>query len=189
MSEVTQILAQLEAGDPSSAAELLPLVYGELRKLAAARLAHERPGQTLDATALVHEAYMRLVGADPRQQRWQNRGHFFAAAAEAIRRILVENARKKGRWKRGAGRIRHDIQELEIVAPGGRADILAIDEALEKLEAANDMAARLVKLRYFAGLSIKQSAGLLGISSRKADQIWAYARAFLLAEIEEDGPE
>ncbi len=184
MNEVTRILSAVEQGDPHAAEQLLPLVYAELRKLATQRLAQERPGQTLQATALVHEAYLRLVGGDE-DQHWDSRGHFFAAAAEAIRRILVENARRKGRLKRGAEFARHDVHEIEILAPGKPADILAIDEALCKLESTNDMAARLVKLRYFAGLTVKQAAAALGVSSRKADQIWAYARVWLLAEIGE----
>jgi RNA polymerase sigma factor (TIGR02999 family) len=184
MNEVTRILSAVEQGDPHAAEQLLPLVYAELRKLAAQRLVQEKPGQTLQATALVHEAYLRLVGSDE-SQHWDSRGHFFAAAAEAIRRILVENARRKGRLKRGAEFARHDVHEIEIVAPGKPADILAIDEALCKLESTNDVAARLVKLRYFAGLTVKQAAAALGVSSRKADQIWAYARVWLLAEIGE----
>jgi RNA polymerase sigma factor (TIGR02999 family) len=182
MNEVTRILSAVEQGDPHAAEQLLPLVYSELRKLAAQRLAQEMPGQTLQATALVHEAYLRLVGGDE-SQHWDSRGHFFAAAAEAIRRILVESARRKRRLKRGAEFARHDAHEIEIMAPGKPADILAIDEALRKLESTNDMAARLVKLRYFAGLTVKQAAEALGVSSRKADQIWAYARVWLLAEI------
>jgi RNA polymerase sigma factor (TIGR02999 family) len=184
MNEVTRILSAVEQGDPQAAEQLLPLVYSELRKLAAQRLAQEKPGQTIQATALVHEAYLRLVGGDA-SQHWDSRGHFFAAAAEAIRRILVENARRKGRLKRGAEFARHDVHEIEILAPGKPADILAIDEALCKLESTNDVAARLVKLRYFAGLTVKQAAAALGVSSRKADQIWAYARVWLLAEIGE----
>jgi RNA polymerase sigma factor (TIGR02999 family) len=184
MNEVTRILSAVEQGDTRAAEQLLPLVYSELRKLAAQRLAQEKPGQTLQATALVHEAYLRLVGSDE-SQHWDSRGHFFAAAAEAIRRILVENARRKGRLKRGAEFVRHDVHEIEILAPGKPADIVAIDEALCKLESTNDVAARLVKLRYFAGLTVKQAAAALGVSSRKADQIWAYARVWLLAEIGE----
>ena len=185
MNEVTRILSAIEQGDPHAAEQLLPLVYSELRKLAAQRLAQEKPGQTLQATALVHEAYLRLVGGDE-CQHWDSRGHFFGAAAEAIRRILVENARRKGRLKRGAEFARHDVHEIEILAPGKPADILAIEEALCKLESTNDVAARLVKLRYFAGLTVKQAAAALGVSSRKADQIWAYARVWLLAEIGDD---
>lgn len=187
MSDVTVIFSQIQQGDPQAAEKLLPLVYDELRKLAAARLAHEKPGQTLQATALVHEAYLRLVNSE-KVQHWDSRGHFFAAAAEAIRRILVEKARRKGRWKRGADLERHDVDDIEIEAPTKTADILAIDEALRKLEAINDSAARLVKLRFFAGLTAKQAAAALGISPRKADQVWAYARVWLMAEIGEADP-
>ncbi len=187
MNDVTQILSQIESGDPSAAEQLLPLVYHELRKLAAAKLSHEKPGQTLQATDLVHEAYLRLVDVD-KAQGWDSRGHFFAAAAEAIRRILVENARRKGRLKRGAEFVRHDVHQIQIAAPIEQVDILAIDEALGKLETTNETAARLVKLRYFAGLTVKQAAEALGVSSRKADQIWAYARAWLLAELGEGSP-
>ena len=182
MSDVTQILSNIESGDESAAEQLLPLVYEELRKLAAVKLAQENPGQTLQATALVHEAYLRLVDVD-KVQHWDSRGHFFAAAAESIRRILVENARRKGRQKRGGGLARHDVHEIEIAAHVTEDDILAIDEALDKLEQSNEEAARLVKLRYFAGLTIKQAAENLGMSPRKVDQIWAYARAWLLAEM------
>jgi RNA polymerase sigma factor (TIGR02999 family) len=163
---------------------LLPLVYDELRKLAAAKLAQERPGQTLQATALVHEAYLRLVDVE-RAQHWDSRGHFFAAAAEAIRRILVETARRKGRLKHGADLARHDVDHIDIEAPGEQVDILAINDGLQKLEIKNEVAARLVKLRYFAGLTVKQAAAVLGVSPRKADQIWAYARVWLLAEMGE----
>jgi len=187
MSDVTQILSQIEAGDPQAAEKLLPLVYDELRKLAAVKLAQEKPGQTLQATALVHEAYLRLVDVE-KAHNWDSRGHFFAAAAESIRRILVENARRKGRLKRGAEFARLDVHEIEIVAPGKAEDILPINDALCKLEATNDVAARLVKLRYFAGLTVKQAASALGISSRKADQVWAYARVWLLAEMGESDP-
>jgi RNA polymerase sigma factor (TIGR02999 family) len=182
--DVTMILSRIEQGEPQAAEQLLPLVYEELRKLAAAKMAQEKPGQTLQATALVHEAYIRLVDVE-KAQHWDSRGHFFAAAAEAIRRILVDNARQKGRLKRGAELVRHDVHEIEIIAPGKPVDILAIDEALRKLEASNDTAARLVKLRYFSGLTVKQAAAALGMSSRKADQIWAYARVWLLAEMGE----
>jgi RNA polymerase sigma factor (TIGR02999 family) len=183
--DVTLILSRIEQGEPQAAEQLLPLVYEELRKLAAAKMAHEKPDQTLQATALVHEAYIRLVDTE-KLQHWDSRGHFFAAAAEAIRRILVENARKKGRLKRGPEFARHDVHEIEIMAADEPVDILSIDEALRKLEATNDIAARLVKLRYFAGLTTKQAAAALNVSSRKADQIWAYARVWLLAELEDD---
>ena len=188
MSDVTQILSQIEQGDPGAAEQLLPLVYDELRKLAAAKLSQENPGQTLQATALVHEAYLRLVDVE-KVQHWDSRGHFFSAAAESIRRILVENARRKGRLKHGTHFARHDIDGLEIAAPVRPDNILAIDEAIGKLESTNAEAARLVKLRYFAGLTIKQAADTLGVSSRRANQIWAYARAWLLAELGESDSE
>jgi RNA polymerase sigma factor (TIGR02999 family) len=178
MSEVTRILSAIERGDPRAAEQLLPLVYEELRRLAAARLSLEKPGQTLDATALVHEAYLRMVGpADSR--RWDSRGHFFAAAAEAMRRILVEAARRKGRARHGGGR-----QRVELPADGPAItdpveDVVAVDEALEKLAVADPQAAELVKLHYFAGLTIEQAAVVLGVSVRKAYTVWAYARAWL----------
>ncbi len=179
MSNVTRILSQIESGDPAAAEQLLPLVYEELRKLAAARLAQEKPGQTLQATALVHDAYLRLVGDGERDQSWDNRGHFFAAAAEAMRRILVENARRKGSLKRGEGFIRQPLDELEIEAPESRYDVLALDDALRQLAAADVQAAELVKLRFFAGLTAEQAASALGVSARTADRIWGYARAYM----------
>ena len=185
MSDVTRILNAADRGDPHAAEQLLALVYDELRRLAASKIADEKPGQTLQATALVHEAYLRLVDVDQDQQ-WNSRGHFFAAAAEAMRRILVEKARRAGRTKRGGDLIRHDVDDVEIAAPAEPAEVLAIDEALGKLANHNDQAAQLVKLRYFAGLTIREAADALGVSSRKADQIWAYARAWLLAEMGED---
>jgi RNA polymerase sigma factor (TIGR02999 family) len=178
MSDVTRILSQIESGDPKAAEQLLPLVYDELRKLAAARLAQEKPGQTLQATALVHEAYLRLVGAD-QGQHWDSRGHFFAAAAEAMRRLLVESARRKQSLKRGEGLLRQPLNELEIEAPESRYDLLALDEALDQLAAADAQAAELVKLRFFAGLTAEQAAAALGVSPRTADRIWGYARAYL----------
>src|SRR5215468_9161202 len=189
MSEVTQILHAIADGDPHAASQLLPLVYDELRKLAAHRLAHQTPGQTLQPTALVHEAYLRLVG-DPGDQDWDSRGHFFAAAAEAMRRILVENARRKGRRKRGGGLTRRDLDIAEEAAvPEVREDLLALDEALTRLAAVNPQAAELVQLRYFAGLSIPEAAQALGISSRSADRLWAYARAWLHQEMTGAGPD
>jgi RNA polymerase sigma factor (TIGR02999 family) len=182
MSDVTQILSQIESGDPVAAEKLLPLVYEELRRLAAHKMAQENPGQTLEATALVHEAYIRLVDS-AEARHWDSRGHFFAAAAEAMRRILVEQARRKGRLKRGGELVRHDLQEFEILTQVKPEEIVAVDEALRKLETQNAAAAQLVKLRYFAGMTIPESAEAIGISSRKADQLWAYARAWLLAEI------
>lgn len=185
MSDVTRILLQIESGDPSAAEQLLPLVYNELRKLAAARLAQEKPGQTLQATALVHDAYIRLVGGD-QPQNWDGRGHFFAAAAEAMRRILIESARRKQRERHGGGRKRLTLDDLEIaVEDAGDDDLLALSEAIDRLAEANPRAAELVKLRYFAGLTGREAAGVLNISPRKADQVWAYARAWLLEHLNE----
>ena len=183
MGEVTRILSAMEQGDPHAASQLLPLVYDELRKLAAHRLAHQTPGQTLQPTALVHEAYLRLVG-DPEGQDWDSRGHFFAAAAEAMRRILVENARRKGRRKRGGSLTRRDLVDAEqLTEPEVSEDLLALDEALTRLASVDAQAAQLVQLRYFAGLSIPETAQTLGISPRTADRLWAYARAWLLREV------
>lgn len=175
MSDVTQLLSAIESGDPQAAAQLLPLAYDELRRLAAAQMAREKPGQTLDATALVHEAYLRLVG----DQHFDNRRHFFAAAAEAMRRILVDTARRKMRKKRGGERGRVDLDAVELVAPSPDDTLLALDEALIRLAEVDSTAAELVKLRYFAGLSIPQAAEALGIGARSADRLWAYARAWL----------
>jgi RNA polymerase sigma factor (TIGR02999 family) len=177
MADVTQILSAIEAGDPKAAAELLPLVYDELRKLAAARLAEEKPGQTLQATALVHEAYLRLVGGQP--DGWNGRGHFFAAAAEAMRRTLVENARRKAAGKRsGAQRI--PLDDVDVAAPERPDDLLDLDEALAALEKIDRTAAELVKLRYFAGLTLREAAAALSLAPRTADAVWAYARGWLL---------
>ena len=178
MTDVTQILSQIESGDAAAAEELLPLVYDELRKLAAARLAHEKPGQTLEATALVHEAYLRLVGVE-KGQHWDSRGHFFAAAAESMRRILVDNALRKKTLKRGGDRNREDLSDVAPAIAPPEDDLIALDEALDQLAAIEPQTAQLVKLRYFAGLTIKQSAELLGISPRKADSLWAYAKVWL----------
>jgi RNA polymerase sigma factor (TIGR02999 family) len=183
MTNLTHLLSAIEQGDPHAAEQLLPLVYDELRKLATQKLAQEKPGQTLQATALVHEAYLRLVDQD-RAQRWESRGHFFAAAAEAMRRLLVESARRKRRLKHGGGRAR-EPELVEIASPERPERLLALDEALDRLAAANPRAAELVKLRYFAGFSNAEAASLLGISPRKADQVWAYARAWLREEIVE----
>ena len=182
MNEVTRILSGIEAGDPHAAEQLLPLVYDELRKLAAQKLAQEKPGQTLQATALVHEAYLRLVGPgeDP---GWDGRGHFFAAAAEAMRRILVENARRRHRLKRGGHRARVDLDDAQPAAPETDDDLLALDEALEKLAAKDPAKAQLVQLRVFAGLTLAEAAELLGLSTSTADRYWAYARAWLRVEI------
>lgn len=174
MSDVTRILDAAATGDPRAAAELLPLVYDELRKLAAAKMAAEKPGQTLDATALVHEAYMRLVG----DQRFDNRGHFFAAAAEAMRRILVESARHKKAEKRGGGLVRVPLQD-QLAEPSDGVDVIELSDALDRLSTADSQAAELVKLHHFAGLTIEQTAAVLGISERKAYSVWAFARAWL----------
>jgi RNA polymerase sigma factor (TIGR02999 family) len=182
MTEVTRILSAIEQGDPHAAKQLLPLVYDELRKLAARKVAQEKPGQTLQATDLVHEAYLRLVDSE-KAQHWNSRGHFFAAAAESMRRILVDAARGKQSLKRGAGRRRQPLDESRLVAPPAEEDILAVDEALERLAAADAVAADLVKLRFFAGLSSERAAEALGVSPRTADRIWGYARAFLLKEL------
>jgi RNA polymerase sigma factor (TIGR02999 family) len=185
MADVTRLLDAAADGDRRAAAELLPLVYNELRQLAAARMAREAPGQTLDATALVHEAYLRLIGpADV--SRWDNRGHFFAAAAEAMRRILVEAARRKRRDKRGGHLNRQPIDPADLAAPESSEHLLALDEALDKLAATDPQAAELVKLRYFAGLTVPQAAAALGVSPRTADAWWAYARAWLLAELRDE---
>jgi RNA polymerase sigma factor (TIGR02999 family) len=187
MSEVTRILSAIEQGDPHAADQLLPLVYDELRKLAAQKLAQEKPGQTLQATALVHEAYLRLIDVE-KVQRWDSRGHFFAAAAEAMRRILVESARRKKALKHGGGRACESLDQIEIAAPQTPDDLLALDEALDLLARTDSQAAELVKLRYFSGLTGKQAAELLGISPRTADFLWTYARAWLLQCIREANP-
>jgi len=187
MSEVTRILSAIEHGDPHAAEQLLPLVYDELRKLAAQKLAQEKPGQTLQATALVHEAYLRLVDVKE-AQHWNSRGHFFAAAAEAIRRILVDRARHKGSHKSGGGRARQDLDALEIALPEIPEDLLALDEALNKLAASDKKAADLVHLRFFVGMSLPEAAQVLGISPRTADRLWAYARAWLHQEIQGSAP-
>jgi len=181
MTNVTPVLSAIEQGDPHAAGQLLPLVYEGLRKLAAQKLAQEKPGQTLQATALVHEAYLRLVDQE-RAQRWESRGHFFAAAAEAMRRLLVESARRKRRLKHGGGRAR-EPELVDIAGPERPERLLALDEALDRLAAANPRAAELVKLCFFDGFSNADAALLLGISPRKADQVWAYARAWLCEEI------
>jgi RNA polymerase sigma factor (TIGR02999 family) len=185
MSEVTRILSAIEQGDPHAAEQLLPLVYDELRKLAAARLAQERPGQTLEATALVHEAYVRLVGkpADGTAQEWEGSGHFFAAAAEAMRRILVEQARRKSRQKHGGGLPRVDIELAEILSPMPDEDVLALDEAMSRLAAEDPVRARLVELRFYTGLSNEEAARVLGISAVTAKRYWRYARAWLHREL------
>jgi RNA polymerase sigma factor (TIGR02999 family) len=187
MSEVTQILRHIEAGDPGAAEELLPLVYEELRKLAAARMAAESPDHTLQATALVHEAYLRLVDAEHRQH-WDSRGHFFAAAAEAMRRILINRARDRNRQKRGGGWQRIDLDQLAAVDQAADEDLLSLDEALAQLSVEDHACAELVKLRFFAGLTQDEAATALGISSRTADRYWAYARAWLYDRLRNKDP-
>jgi RNA polymerase sigma factor (TIGR02999 family) len=178
MADVTHILSAIEAGDPNAAAELLPLVYDELRRLAAARMAAEDPGHTLQPTALVHEAYVRLTGGD-QPRAWNGRGHFFATAAEAMRRILVDHARHKKSLKGGGGLARAELREDAVAAPEGPDEVLAVNEALAGLAAADPQAAELVKLRYFAGLSVDDAALAMDISPRTAARLWAYARAWL----------
>jgi RNA polymerase sigma factor (TIGR02999 family) len=186
MTDVTHILTAIESGDPQAAEKLLPLVYDELRRLAAQKLAQEKPGQTLQATALVHEAYLRLVEGDTARP-WNSRGHFFAAAAEAMRRILVDQARRKLSLRRGGNLQRRPIEDQEIMAPEPSVDLLAVHEALERFQDVDATAAQIVKLRYFAGLTIPQAAEALGISTSTADRSWAYARAWLHAVLKRDG--
>src|SRR5437660_1093998 len=186
MSNVTQILSAIEQGDPHAAEQLLPLVYDELRKLAAQRLAQEKPGQTLQATALVHEAYLRLVDTE-KVQRWDSRGHFFAAAAEAMRRILVDSARRKRSRRRGGGAKQRSLEGLEAAVPGSDDELLAVNEAVERLEKLDPAKAELVKLRYFGGLTIREAAQTLGISVTTANRYWAYARAWLHEELATGG--
>lgn len=183
MSNVTQLLDAAASGDALAANRLLPLVYDELRKLAVQRLANELPGHTLQATALVHEAYLRLVGNDP-EQPWNGRGHFFAAAAEAMRRILVENARRKRAIKHGGDRAQQELHDDLIAQAEPREDLLALDEALTRLAATNRQAGELVQLRYFAGLSLPDAAEAMGMAPRTAGRLWAYARAWLRREVE-----
>ncbi len=184
MSDVTHILEAIAHGDSHAAERLLPLLYDELRQLAAQKLAQEKPGQTLQATALVHEAYLRLVNQPETPAReFTNRGHFFAAAAEAMRRILIDQARRKQSLKQGGGLKRLPVEQVEIAAPEPSADLMALDEALARFETVDALKARLVKLRYFAGLTIPQAAEALGISTTTADRYWAYARAWLHAEL------
>jgi len=178
---VTRILAAIEQGDVRAVDELFPLVYQELRQLASQRMSREAPGQTLQATALFHEAYLRLVGAE--EQNWSGRGHFFSAAAEAMRRILIENARRKQSLRRGGNRKRIALEDAGLAAEGASDDLIALDEGLEKLAEKDRMKAELVKLRYFAGLTIEQAAEILGISPATAKRYWAYARAWLVREI------
>lgn len=186
MSDVTKILSRIEAGERSASEQLLPLVYDELRKLAAAKLAHEKPGQTLVSTALVHEAYMRLVDGQA-TQGWNSRGHFFAAAAEAMRRILIENARRKKRIKHGGNRPRIDLEEACLVSEAPSDDVLALNEALEQLAVESPPKAELVKLRYFTGLTIEEAAAAMGISAATAKRYWTYSRAWLYHAIAQPG--
>jgi RNA polymerase sigma factor (TIGR02999 family) len=185
MTDVTRILAAIDAGDPHAAARLLPLVYDELRKLAAAQMAREKPGQTLDATALVHEAYLRLVG----NQHFENTRHYFAAAAEAMRRILVENARRKARVKHGGGREREELRDDDLVAALPDERLLALDEALGQLAAVRPDLVELVKLRFFAQMTVDQTAAMLGTSPRTVKRDWVYASAWLRRAMEQDAAE
>ena len=181
MSDVTQILTAIEQGDANAAEKLLPLVYEELRKLAASKMSHEAPGQTLQPTALVHEAWLRLAGNDNR--KFANRAHFFAAAAEAMRRILIEKARRKGAFRHGGGQQRVDIEDVNVASPSDDDQLLAVNEALDKLAAQNKPEAELVKLRYFVGMTLEEAAEVLNISARTADNYWAHARAWLFHEL------
>jgi RNA polymerase sigma factor (TIGR02999 family) len=187
MSDVTRILFAIEQGDAGATSQLLPLIYDELRKLAAQKLARERPGQTLEATALVHEAYLRLVG-DADAPRWDRRGHFFAAAATAMHRILVERARQKQRQIHGGGRQRRELHPDLVASSEPDEDLLALDRALARLAERDPVKARLVELRYFTGLTGEDAAKILGISARTADRYWVYARAWLRREMESEGP-
>ena len=181
MTDITRILSAIEQGDPQAAEQLLPLVYDELRRLAAEKMAQEQPGQTLQATALVHEAYIRLVDVEE-AQHWNSRGHFFAAAAEAMRRIIVESARRKGRLKRGGERRRSDLLTVDP-DDGPNLEVLAVDEALAKMAAHDPQKAQLVKLRYFAGFTLAEAASAMGISTATAERYWRYARAWLAREL------
>jgi RNA polymerase sigma factor (TIGR02999 family) len=185
MNEVTRMLQRIEAGDAQAGAELLPLVYDALRRLASEKMSREAPGQTMQATALVHEAYLRLVGSNGEDDPgWENRGHFFSAAAEAMRRILVENARRKNRLKRGGEFARQQLDDVPVIEAETREDLIALDEALNRLAATDSQAAELVQLRYFSGLTIPEAARVLEISPRSANRLWAFARAWLHREIE-----
>ena len=183
MNDVTRILSQLQQGDRQRAEELLPLVYDELRKLAAQRLGQEKPGQTLQPTALVHEAYLRLVDSE-QAQRWDSRGHFFAAAAEAMRRLLIDNARRKNSDKHGGGWQRIDVVDVELAVDSASDDLLAVDEAMSKLATQDPIIAKLVELRFFAGLTLPQAAAALNIPVRTAHRRWTYARAWLRRELD-----
>ena len=188
MSDVTRILSAIDQGDPHAAEQLLPLVYDELRKLAAQKLAQEKPGQTLEATALVHEAYLRLIGDQPAAQareQWNSRGHFFAAAAEAMRRILVDNARRKQRPKHGGGRKRVELDEARCLAEEGAEQVLLVNDALDKLAQEAPEKAAFVKLRFFAGLSAQEAAEAMGISRATGDRYWSYAKVFIFCALED----
>ena len=184
MNNVTQLLDAIEDGDPQASEQLLPVVYGELRKLAALRLANEPAGQTLQATALVHDVFVRLVDVD-RQQKWNSRGHFFGAAAEAMRRILVENARRKRSLKRGGDLARQELDEADIAASELKHDVLALNEVLNQLAEVDAQAATLVKLRYFTGLTMPQAAEALGMSARSAERLWTWSKAWLFRELQD----
>jgi RNA polymerase sigma factor (TIGR02999 family) len=186
MAEITHVLQLAARGDPQAASDLLPLVYDDLRRLAAQKMAAESPGHTLTPTSLVHEAYLRIAGAGG--QDWDNRRHFFAAAAEAMRRILVENARRKNALKRGGALARHDVDEIPVAAPDTDDNVLAVHESLDRLAAVEPERAELVKLRFFAGMTIDQAARVLGISTATAERYWAYARAWLYDDISRHGP-
>jgi RNA polymerase sigma factor (TIGR02999 family) len=186
MSDVTHILSAIEQGDPHAAEQLLPLVYEELHKLAAQKMAQEKPGQTLQTTALVHEAYLRLVGSDAEQAGWDNRRHFFAAAAEAMRRILVNRARDKGRQKRGGGWQRLELDRLAVADSASDEELLALDDALQQLALKNQPCAKLVKLRFFAGLTMEEAAAALGVAPRTAHRYWDFARAWLFDALRQD---
>jgi RNA polymerase sigma factor (TIGR02999 family) len=185
MSDVTRILSAIEQGDPQAAEQLLPLVYDELRKLAAERMAQEKPGQTLQATALVHEAYLRLVGPD-QEMNWDNRGHFFAAAAEAMRRILINRARDKRRRKRGGDWQRVNLDQVAVADKASDAEVIAVHEALERLASENPPCAELVKLRFFTGLTMEEAAAALGLAPRTAHRYWVFARAWLYDALRQD---
>ncbi len=186
MSDVTHILSQIESGDPAAADQLLPLVYDELRKLAAARLAQEKPGQTLQATALVHEAYVRLVEDGQKGQRWKGRGHFFAAAAESMRRILVDNSRRKQALKRGGDVDRNDIPEDRLIALEPDDELLAVHEVLDEFATVDATGAELVKLRYFTGLTMPEAADAMGLPLRTVERLWTYAKAWLYRRLRAD---
>jgi RNA polymerase sigma factor (TIGR02999 family) len=188
MTDVTRILSAIEAGDPSAAEQLLPLVYEELRKLAEAKLDKEKPGHTLNATALVHEAYLRLMPSQPEVATWDGRGHFFAAAAEAMRRILIESARRKGRLRHGGAHHRVDLDEAQLIADGPNDDLLDLDDALTRLVELDPVRAELVKLRFFAGLTMPEAAAALGISLATAERYWVFARSWLYAELNREDP-